>query len=93
MSGITRTKRVKAGDWRTLESGWNASFSCQFFLPAGAKVKLRKGVGWLGWNSQEKTLDGVTPKVINVGGVVYSRVQIKVKQDIDVSYLYVPIGP
>jgi hypothetical protein len=93
MSGITRTKIVKAGSWRTLESGWNASFSCQFFLPAGAKVKLRKGVGWFGWNSQEQTLDGITPRVINVSGLVYSRVQMKVSRDTEVSYLYIPIGP
>jgi hypothetical protein len=56
-------------------------------------VKLRKGVGWLGWNSQEKTLDGVNSKVINVSGVVYSRVQMKVAQDTEVSYLYIPVGP
>ena len=93
MAGVTRTKFVKRGDWRTLESGWNASFSCQFFLPAGAKVKLRKGLGWLGWNSQEKTLDGVTPKSINVSGPIYSRVQMKVTQDAEVSYLYIPTGP
>jgi len=93
MAGVTRTKLVKAGDWRTLESGWNANFSCQFFLPAGAKIKLRKGLGWFGWNSQEQTLDGVTPKVINVGGVIYSRVQMKVAHDVEVSYLYIPVGP
>lgn len=93
MASITRTKTVRAGAWRTLESGWNASFSCQFFLPAGAKVKLRKGYGWLGWNSQEQTLNRVAPKLINVSGLIYSRVQMRVSQDTEVSYLYVPIGP
>lgn len=93
MAGVLRTKIVRAGAWRTLESGWNATFSCLFQAPAGAKVKLRKGVGWLGWNSQEKTLDGHTPKSINVSGPVYSRVQMKVSSDAEVSYQYIPTGP
>lgn len=92
MAAVTRTKVVKASDWRTLESGWNASFGCLFRAPTGAQVKLRKGVGWLGWDSQKKTLDGGTDKSIQAGGV-YSRVQMKVLHDAEVSYGYVPTGP
>ena len=92
MAAVTRTKVVKAGNWRTLESGWNASFDCLFRAPAGAQVKLRKGIGWLGWDTQKKTLDG-TDKSIQVGGVVYSRVQMKVPRDVEVNYVYIPIGP
>lgn len=96
MAEVQRTKLVKAGDWRTLESGWNAKFSCRFLHPAGAKVKVRYGDGWpFGWNSQEKTLDGTNFKTVNVGGgsLVYARVQMKVQQDVQVTYTYIPVGP
>jgi len=96
MAESERIKRVKKGKWRTLESGWNASFICRFRGPAGAKIKIRYGGGWpFGKNSQQQTLNGNTIKVVNVGkaSFVYARVQIKVQSDIDVSYTYVPIGP
>jgi len=87
MPAIPRTKVVRSGDWRTLESGLNASFRCQFRIPVGAKVKVRYGLGWLGWDSQKKTLDG-TDKTLTVGGPIYARVQMRVSQDAEVSYLY-----
>jgi hypothetical protein len=90
MATVTRTKLVRKGDWRTLETGYNASFGCRFRAPAGAQVKLRKGVGWLGWDSQKKTLDGITDKMIQASGV-YSRVQMKVVQDAPVTYVYIPV--
>jgi hypothetical protein len=96
MAGIPRSKFVKAGDWRTLESGWNAAFSCLFRDPAGAQVKVRYGGGWpLGRDGQKQTLDGKTNKSINVGRVslAYARVQIKVQHDTEVRYTYVPAGP
>lgn len=89
MASVERIKMVRAGDWRTLEYGWNANFRCQFRDPFGARVKVRKGLGWLGWDSQKKTLDG-TDKILTVGGPVYSRVQMKVSQDTEVRYLYLP---
>jgi hypothetical protein len=89
MAAVERRKHVKAGDWRTLESGLNANFRCQFRDPVGARVKVRYGLGWLGWDSQKKTLDG-TDKILRVGGPVYARVQMKVSQDVDVTYLYLP---
>jgi hypothetical protein len=85
-------KFVKAGDWRTLESGWNAQFGCRFVEPNGARVKIRYGVGWLGWDSQKRTLDGVSPMTIQVTqtGVFYARIQMKVSHDANVSYTYIP---
>lgn len=96
MAEIQRTKLVKAGDWRTLESGWNAKFSCRFLRPSGAKIKIRYGNGWpFGWNSQQKTLDGESFKTVSVGAgsLVYARVQMKVQQDIEVTYTYIATGP
>ncbi len=94
MAQVQRTKLVKAGDWRTLESGWNASFSCSFFLPVGAEVKVRKGTGWpLGWDSQKQRLDGIRPRVLNVSGPIPSRVQMRTSQDVNVTYTYITVGP
>ncbi|MBM0744505.1 hypothetical protein JOY44_23335 [Phormidium sp. CLA17] len=93
MAEIARNKFVRAGDWRTLESGWNATYSCRFQNPTGAQVKIRYGVGWLGWDSQKKTLDG-TNKLVNVtrASVANSRVQVKVLRDTEVSYTYITTG-
>lgn len=96
MAEISRTKTVRAGAWRTLESGWNATFSCRFLGPAGAKVKVRYGGGWpFGMDSQTTTLDGSHPKTLSVGGgsIAYARVQIKVQTDTQVSYTYITVGP
>ena len=96
MPEVQRTKFVKAGGWRTLEYGWNARFSCRFFNPAGAQVKIRYGGGWpFGWDSQNRTLDGVNAKLVSVGGgsLVYARVQMKVQRDIEVTYTYIASGP
>lgn len=95
MPPIERSKFVRAGSWRTLESGWNTSFSCMFRHPAGAQVKVRYGDGWpFGRDSQLTTLDG-TNKSVSVGraSLVYARVQMKVRQDTEVRYTYIPIGP
>ena len=96
MAEVVRTKSVKAGDWRTLESGWNATFSCRFRAPAGATVKVRYGDGrWLGRDSQKQSLDGITDKLLSVGkgSLAYARVQIRVPQDTDVTYTYITVGP
>lgn len=66
-----------------------------FFMPKGAKVKVRNGGGWpAGWDSQKQTLDGINVKVIKVTGssIVYSRVQVYVQRTVDVTYIYYP-GP
>jgi hypothetical protein len=65
MVSVQRTKRVAAGDWQTLESGWNATFDCQFVAPVGAQVKIRYGTGWIfGRDSQRQTLDGINTKTL-----------------------------
>jgi hypothetical protein len=61
MASVTKTKTVQPGDWRTLESGWNVHFFVQFLLPRGAQVKVRYGLGWLGWDSQKQTLMVIHP--------------------------------
>lgn len=92
MAEFQRTKLVKAGGWRTLESGWYASFTCRFVTPAGAQIKIRYGGGWFfGWDSQKQTLDGVNAKSVHVeaGSLFYARVQMKVKSDVKVTYTYI----
>ncbi len=89
MAEVVKTKRVKANGWRTLEWGVNASFHIRFFLPRGATVKVRKGLGWFGWDSQKTTLNGQNPVILHVSGIVPSRVQIYVRTDADVTYTYI----
>jgi hypothetical protein len=91
MAEVTKTKRVIANGWRTLEYGWNASFDIRFFLPRGATVKVRKGVGWFGWDSQKKTLNGERPVILHASGLILSRVQIYVHADADVTYTYIAV--
>jgi hypothetical protein len=92
MAEVTKTKIVKAGDWRTLESGWNANFHIRFFEPRSAQVKVRYGVGWFGWDSQKQTLNGQTAVQLQVtsgASKAYARVQIKVSANISVTYTYI----
>ena len=96
MAEIQRTKVVKAGGWRTLESGWNANFSCRFLHPAGARIKIRYGDGsFLGRDSQKQTLDGQNAKTVSVGkaSLAYARVQMQVQRDSEVTYTYIATGP
>jgi hypothetical protein len=96
MAESQRTKLVKAGRWRTLESGWNTTFSCRFLNPTGAQIKIRYGNGWpFGRDSQKQTLDGVNVKSVYVsrGSLVYARVQMKVQRDVEVTYTYITTGP
>jgi hypothetical protein len=92
MPEVTKTKTVQAGDWRTLESGWNAHFFIRFLQPRGAQVKVRYGLGWLGWDSQKKTLTGQTAiqlEVTSGASKTYARVQIKVSASTAVTYTYI----
>ena len=96
MSNVKRIKDVKAGKWRTLESGWNAKFSCRFVKPAGAKIKIRYGGKWpFGKNSQNRTLDGNNAETVHVGlgSLAYARVQMKVQRETEVTYTYIATGP
>jgi hypothetical protein len=64
-----------------------------FVAPEGALIKVRKGVGWLGWDSQKQTLDGVTTKSLTMKGIVYQRMQIKVPESMHVTYTRCAVGP
>jgi hemolysin activation/secretion protein len=92
MASVTKTKTVKSGDWRTLESGWNVHFFMHFIQPLGAQVKVRYGIGWFGWDSQKQTLNGQTTVKLEVtegSSKAYARVQIKVRQTSEVTYTYI----
>jgi hypothetical protein len=85
---MVRTKFVRAGTWRTLEWFWNQKATAFFRLPAGARIKVRYGYGWLGWDSQKQTLDGTAYKRLAVGwgAVAYARIQMNVAADANVTY-------
>lgn len=92
MTEIVRSKLVKSGKWRTLESGWNVTFACRFRDPAGARVKVRYGDGWpFGKDRQKQTLNG-SDRLLRVSGasVLYARIQMNVQQDTQVTYTYIP---
>ena len=96
MAAVTKQKLVKAGDWRTLESFWNASADGLFMAPAGAEIKIRYGGGWpFGSDAQRQRLDGVHQKKLSVGkaSLVYARMQMKVSQDAQVTYTIALPGP
>ncbi|MBW4421672.1 MAG: hypothetical protein KME13_21030 [Myxacorys californica WJT36-NPBG1] len=85
-----RTKYVKAGDWETLESYWNATGHGYFRAPANAQIKVRYGAGSIfGKDRQKQTLNGNLVKSLEIGAwsVAYARMQIKVPQNTNVSYL------
>ena len=84
---------VKKGKWRTLESCWNCPEIVAYFVaPSGAQIKVRKGVGWLGWDSQKQTLNGVDTKTLSLGGIIFERMQIKVPDSTYVTYTRCAVG-
>ena len=90
---VTKTKHVKPGAWRTLESGWNAQFWVSFLAPKGAQIKIRYGGGWpFGWDSQKQTLDGFNVKILKVSSasLIYGRIQVYVQHETDITYTYYP---
>ena len=91
---IIKTKRIKPGKWRTVETAWNAKLAIVFKAPAGAKVKVRYGLGWFGKDRQKNELDGVSYKTLNVGraSIAYARFQIKVDRPVDVTYAAIAGG-
>jgi hypothetical protein len=85
-----RNKYIKAGDWQTLESYWNATGHGYFRAPANAQIKVRYGGGSIfGKDRQKQTLNGNAVKSLEIGAwsVTYARMQIKVPQSTYVSYL------
>jgi len=85
-----RTKLVKGGGWRTLESYWNASGTAFFLQPKNAKVRIRYGGSswWNGFTRQEKTLSGtkVIKLSIGIGSLVSARLQASNKSDTELTY-------
>src|SRR5688572_2743421 len=84
-----RTKTVKAGDWRTLESFWNVTTTAFFRHPSGARIRVRYGGGWpFSSNKQNQTLNGETIRTLSVGrgSLVYARMQMRVDVDRTVTY-------
>lgn len=85
---MVTTKFIRAGDWRTVESFWNAKGKAFFRLPAGAKIKVRYGYGWFGKDRQVQTLDASSYKSLEVGvfSLILARMQVRVEHDTDITY-------
>lgn len=85
---MLRTKRVTKGDWRTVETFWNARGISFFRLPAGTQAKVRYGGGWLGFDRHKQTLNGKNFKRPEVGfwSRGYARMQVKTGQALDINY-------
>lgn len=83
---------IKAGDWRTVEYFWNAKGTLWFRGPRGVQIKVRYGLGFLGFDSQEQSLDGNSLKTLSVDGILsvaYARVQVR-GNNVEVAYEYAP---
>jgi hypothetical protein len=91
---VLRTRLLTGGTTHTVESFWNASATAFFREPAGAKINVKYGKGWLSTNVQEQTLDGVTYKKLSVGkgSLVYARMRVKPPQTAEVTYDVYPGG-
>jgi hypothetical protein len=85
---MIRTKHIRSGAWRTVESFWNAKGTAFFRAPSGASIKVRYGVGFLGFDRQKQTLNGTDYRKLSVGtgSVAYARMQVRVSQSTDVTY-------
>ncbi|HEX8136495.1 MAG TPA: hypothetical protein VF544_02785 [Pyrinomonadaceae bacterium] len=87
-----RTKTVKAGSWRTLETFWNVTTTAFFRLPAGAQIKIRYSGWWFGVDRQKQTLNGENVKrlVVSRWSVFTARIQMRVSKDATVTYYVEP---
>jgi len=85
---MLRTKHVRRGGWRTVEQFWNAKGTAFFRHPAGTRIKVRYGVGFLGKDGQQQTLNGTDYKKLSIGfgAVTRARMQIKVDENTEVTY-------
>ena len=86
-----RTKFIKKGDFRTLESGWNHKLDAFLKAPMGASIKVVRYWAWfIPVSEQEQTLDGKVWKKLNLGGFKeifsWAKMQIKVPFDTYVRY-------
>ena len=74
---MIRTKRITSGSWRTVESFWNARGTAFFKALPGAQIKVRYGVGWLGFDRQKQTLNGTDYKKLEVGLGLWATTECK----------------
>lgn len=83
-----RAKFVRAGEWRTLETFWNVTTTAFFKTPAGARIKVRYGGGWFGFDRQKQTLDGHVVKKLSISGwsLAVARIQMLTEHDVTVTY-------
>ncbi len=91
MGVVVRESFVRAGGWRTLATLVNVDAEGRFRTPAGARIKLRYGVGWFGFDRQKQTLDGETLKRLKVGSTASlsrARMQMSVTTDAHVTWEY-----
>jgi hypothetical protein len=96
-AGVTeRTSYVTSGGYRTLATIWNASAGARFTCPAGAKIRVIYGYGWLSKTRQSQTLDCFELRQLSVGTAwskFGARFQIKVPESGNVTWWYVTEGP
>jgi hypothetical protein len=93
--GIYKSKYVKAGGWRTLETFWNDGGKAWFHGPAGARIKVNYGVGWFSKDRQKQTLDGQDTKKLNVSktwALLGARMLVKVEDSTTLEYACIPSG-
>jgi len=85
---MIRTKRLTGGKTQTVESFWNATGTAFFRAPAGAKINVKYGKGFLSVNRQEQVLDGETIKRLSVGkgSILLARMRVKVSETTEVTY-------
>ena len=96
MPTVTRTRFVTRGGWRTLETFFGSSATGVFEDPAGARIKVRYGFGFFGFDRQKQTLDGQTAKRLEVGStasLARARMQVRVERDADITYSLILPGP
>ena len=89
---------VRAGGWRTVYEVWGSTATRYgvFLRPAGAEIRLRYGVGWLGRSRQRQTLDGVNARTLKHGGAtnfLRVRFQVRVRSDTDMNWELLFEGP
>jgi hypothetical protein len=87
-----RTKTVKSGSWRTLETYWNVTTTGFFRMPAGAQIKIRYSGWWFGADRQKQTLNGESIKrlVVSRWSLLTARIQMHVLEDATVTYYVEP---
>ncbi len=92
---MIRTRSLSGGTTHTVEIFWNASATAFFRGPAGTKINVKYGKGWLSVNRQTQTLDGQTYKKLSVGAgsLVVARMRVKLPATGEITYDVYPGDP